>query len=543
MELISINNIPTSGFWLLKHLFINQKDSIFHQIVAKEENMMIFSRPVKITMAYLVILTLCLGLPGSLDGLTFYPFQEIIFDFSGKDSDLVKSFDYDGNDAGNQSSPYGMIVDPEGKMWLGFQKGFTNEIDKSPGERIRLTGLRCFINDSTEASFSPIELIEFPDGSKDTLYEGNPYNGFCRGISQDEDGHILFTAGATLYKIDYRDGSGISRFNPMMIGKPLRTHISAVRDCTYIYFAPYPQYEQLNVLDTNLQFVFAGLTMTASIENAIQVRTKADGTTQLFAATHLNGRGILVYETPDPASVEFSLVDTIGNFTEETDSNTITYYAWANSLDWLDKKEGILIYGNDYRAMVDVSSGTAPEHPLAARWVIIDVDTDEVIAWIGAPWFEIDGGIAYPREISESVPFTYLEDNAMGMSPNGVIVRNGNLEGSIVTDKGLNCVQRVSYITGISDSPIVPYSLELFQNYPNPFNPMTNIRFELPRTDRARLDIYDLRGRRVMRVLDARMDAGTHNIYLNSDGLASGTYIYTLHTSALSVSRKMTIIK
>jgi hypothetical protein len=437
-----------------------------------------------------------------------------------------------------------MVIDPDGKMWFGFHDGFSNEIMKSAGERIRLTGIRCFINDTTEAEFSPIELIEFADDSKDTLYIENPMNGFCRGIAIAEDGNILYTAGPTLYKLDYRDGSGIAKFNPQMIDKPLRVHVSAVQDGPYIYFAPYPQFEQLHVLDTNLNFISAGLNMTPVLSNAIQVRTKTDGTVQLFQATHLNGEGILVYETPDPSTQQFVLVDTIGNYIEETDTNKITYYAWADFMAWVDKELGIMIYGNDHRAFTTVNTGNPPKHLGAGKWILLNVENNEVIAEIGAPWYEEDDGGYYPKNVSANVPEDYLEGNAMGMSPVGAnVITFGDGYGFYLTDMDLNCVQYVEYSSvGVKEN-YIPYKLELSQNYPNPFNPSTTIHFELDKAQKVSLTVYDLNGKLVMTIYRGYLESGIHNLAVNASELASGTYIYTLHTNALSVSRKMTVLK
>ncbi|MEA2078100.1 MAG: T9SS type A sorting domain-containing protein [Candidatus Marinimicrobia bacterium] len=499
------------------------------------------TRMIRITLGILLCVTLFMP---ELAAYTIYPFQELVFNFGAEDSILVNSLDNNGNDAGNQSKPYGMIIDPEGKMWLGFYSGFSNEIVRSPSNLIELTGLRCFLPNKTEASFSPIEILEFSDGSKDTLYAGNPYNGYCRGISLADDGNILYTAGPTLYKIDYSDGSAIAKWDPTIIGKPLRTHISAVQDCSYIYFAPYPQFEQLHVLDEDLNFVSAGISLTPTLQNAIQVRTKSNEITQLFSATHSNGQGIFVYESSDPATVPFAIVDTIANYSEETDTNIITYYAWANSMNWVDKEEGIMIYGNDHRAMTSVNTGNPPPSSHAARWVVLDVDEDLIVCMFGAPWYDVVSGEAIAKEVDETVPETYLELNAMGMSPSGaVVLTEGDYYGYLLTDKGLNCVQHVSWLTDISDEHYIPYKLELSQNYPNPFNPNTNIQFHLKKAEKVALDIHDLSGKRVMRVFSGYMESGFHNMSVNASGLASGTYIYTLHTSALSVSRKMTVLK
>lgn len=474
----------------------------------------------------------------------FY-FADLIFNFGGDDSALVNSLDYFGRDDGNQSEPHAAVIDPEGKYWIGFAEGYSNEIVKAPGDTIKLTGIRCFLPDGSEASFSPLELIEFPGGDNDTLYERNPYNGNCSGMSLAEDGNILYTAGPTLYKLDHTDGAGIAKWDPTMIGKPRRTYLTAVQDCSYIYFSPYPQFEQLNVLDKDLNFVAAGMSLTQTLQNAIEVRTTPDSITRLYSGTHSDGQGIFVYESTDPSSIPFTIADTIGIYSEETDTNVITYIPWATSMNWINKEEGWLLYGNEYRAKTTVNTGTPPESPHASRWVAIDVDTDEMLYMFGAPWYDVVGGLPRPREVAFNVPETYLENNVMTLRPSGAHVhRSGDNYGFTLTDMGLNCVQTASFGTAIDDNePPVPYGLILEQNYPNPFNPFSTVRFELVKSGRATLNIYDLAGKKIKEIFSGYLESGMHNMLINASELASGTYIYTLHTNDLSVSRKMTIVK
>ena len=93
-----------------------------------------------------------------------------------------------------------------------------------------------------------------------------------------------------------------------------------------------------------------------------------------------------------------------------------------------------------------------------------------------------------------------------------------------------------------------PMAVVLHQNVPNPFNPMTTIEFELPQAAQARLDVFDVRGRRVRRLGDARLSSGTHTFtWDGKDGernlLPSGVYFYRLHTEALMLVRKMVMAR
>ena len=86
------------------------------------------------------------------------------------------------------------------------------------------------------------------------------------------------------------------------------------------------------------------------------------------------------------------------------------------------------------------------------------------------------------------------------------------------------------------------------QNFPNPFNPSTSIVFELPRPMQARLEIYDVRGRRIRTLFSGPAQAGSTTV--DWDGLddggnavASGVYTYALVTEDGTSARRMTLVK
>ncbi len=94
----------------------------------------------------------------------------------------------------------------------------------------------------------------------------------------------------------------------------------------------------------------------------------------------------------------------------------------------------------------------------------------------------------------------------------------------------------------------LPTEFALSQNYPNPFNPETVIRIELPATVPTRLELYDLQGRLVRRLVDKEMTAGVHN--LKWDGtdeqgrrVSSGIYCYRLQAGSFVQIKRMTLLK
>ncbi|MBU4487420.1 MAG: T9SS type A sorting domain-containing protein, partial [Candidatus Delongbacteria bacterium] len=98
--------------------------------------------------------------------------------------------------------------------------------------------------------------------------------------------------------------------------------------------------------------------------------------------------------------------------------------------------------------------------------------------------------------------------------------------------------------TSIEESDnILPLTTELFQNYPNPFNPVTNIKFDLSKTGKVELSVYNIAGQLVKKLVDKKMPAGYHSVRFVANDLNSGLYYYTLKTSDKKLTRKMLMVK
>ena len=89
----------------------------------------------------------------------------------------------------------------------------------------------------------------------------------------------------------------------------------------------------------------------------------------------------------------------------------------------------------------------------------------------------------------------------------------------------------------------------LLPNVPNPFNPSTTIHYRLSAAGPVALNIHDLSGRRVRRLLDGRIEAaGEHAILWDGRDasgrpLASGVYFARLAVGEQVILRKMTLLK
>lgn len=83
----------------------------------------------------------------------------------------------------------------------------------------------------------------------------------------------------------------------------------------------------------------------------------------------------------------------------------------------------------------------------------------------------------------------------------------------------------------------------LFQNYPNPFNPKTVIRFQIPEASETVLNIYDVQGRLVEKLLNQYLEEGIHSFELDGSKLPSGIYFYELRSGNYKATKKMLLIK
>jgi hypothetical protein len=91
-------------------------------------------------------------------------------------------------------------------------------------------------------------------------------------------------------------------------------------------------------------------------------------------------------------------------------------------------------------------------------------------------------------------------------------------------------------------------SLTLNPARPNPFNPHATIRYSLPKSGRASLAIYDVRGARVATLVDADLPAGEQSVEwagVSDDGtpMPSGVYFARLETAAGVRTVKVTLAK
>lgn len=133
---------------------------------------------------------------------------------------------------------------------------------------------------------------------------------------------------------------------------------------------------------------------------------------------------------------------------------------------------------------------------------------------------------------------------ARGLDPNNETDRN------IIRTDGYT--QLEAYIDGLTgeiatgvaenDSQL-PGDFKLHQNYPNPFNPSTRIKYDLPRTGKISMKVYDVYGREIATLVDGIKPAGLHQTLLNGHNLSNGVYFVRLNAEKFSQTIKLILVK
>jgi photosystem II stability/assembly factor-like uncharacterized protein len=204
------------------------------------------------------------------------------------------------------------------------------------------------------------------------------------------------------------------------------------------------------------------------------------------------------------------------------------------------------IYGFAGPGLLKTINGGINWQTLTLPWstALSEVIDDVCYVWAymgyyiyGYPYYKffksIDGGI------------TWTEFNiGLNRSIKGIKFINENT-GYIYTEYGGTILRTTNggttFINNISSS--IPELFILHQNYPNPFNPSTKIKFEIPKSGRVEMSIYDIAGRKVTELLNEELNPGSYEVVFNAFNLSSGVYFYVLKSNNFIQSKKMLFIK
>lgn len=84
---------------------------------------------------------------------------------------------------------------------------------------------------------------------------------------------------------------------------------------------------------------------------------------------------------------------------------------------------------------------------------------------------------------------------------------------------------------------------KIFPNYPNPFNSSTTLKYQLSEQLPVTIELYDIGGRRIAKIVDQEQSAGVYFVPLNASSIASGTYLLRFVSGDVTDIQKLTVIK
>lgn len=115
--------------------------------------------------------------------------------------------------------------------------------------------------------------------------------------------------------------------------------------------------------------------------------------------------------------------------------------------------------------------------------------------------------------------------------------------GNIGIGLGLWEILSRMYVVSAADDDVPAVSNHLFRNYPNPFNPSTRINFSLEQKATVRIELYDLRGRKVDTLLQEVKPAGAHSLTYQPRNLASGVYLVLMRAGSFRATQRIMLVK
>ncbi|MDP8240260.1 MAG: T9SS type A sorting domain-containing protein [Candidatus Hatepunaea meridiana] len=89
----------------------------------------------------------------------------------------------------------------------------------------------------------------------------------------------------------------------------------------------------------------------------------------------------------------------------------------------------------------------------------------------------------------------------------------------------------------------IPTEFDLVGSYPNPFNSTATIAYRLPSSESVTMSIFDVTGRRIVTLIDGRVEAGYHNVVWDGTDVASGIYFCRMKAGGRTMFIKLALIR
>lgn len=97
------------------------------------------------------------------------------------------------------------------------------------------------------------------------------------------------------------------------------------------------------------------------------------------------------------------------------------------------------------------------------------------------------------------------------------------------------------FVAVLNKRSVIPAHFYLAQNFPNPFRITTTIKFGLPEEQLVQINVYNIAGRLMERLVNKRLPAGVHSVIWDARNYSPGLYFYSIKAGKFNKTRKFTI--
>lgn len=118
-----------------------------------------------------------------------------------------------------------------------------------------------------------------------------------------------------------------------------------------------------------------------------------------------------------------------------------------------------------------------------------------------------------------------------------VVADNGNPETQSFLVSGIS--PRSVSTEGAADL----FDTALSQNYPNPVLGLTQIDYQLAKSEQVTIVLYDMLGREIELLVDTYLPAGAHSVSLDTSYLTAGVYMYRMKTQTFSATHQLVVAR
>ena len=240
------------------------------------------------------------------------------------------------------------------------------------------------------------------------------------------------------------------------------------------------------------------------------------------------------------------------------DTTFVSY--WAGIKSFADSRYGNCVMNTkNYFTLnnsINLSGTVNPRIEFSAKWatehnydyVRLQISTNN-----GSTWISMQG--RYTRIFSGQPSYLdikYWRDEQINLNPyigNNIKIRfytktDGGVQGDGYYFDNFRIVDYMDSLASVTQTGNqTPDEYALYQNYPNPFNPVTNIKFDIPKTGHVNLSVYNVLGEEIETLHNGVLSAGSYKVDFNASSYASGIYFYRIETGNFVAVKKLVVMK